>query len=102
MRVFTIAVLPSHPTKIPFLTNNVTVQGGEDLPLQNRPQVLPIPKGQGGQVRFIARLHLCRSPRGIHLGKSFVFMPLPPLLPPSLILGAPPPADRLPATRSSR
>ena len=71
MKVFTLSVLPADPSKMPVITKNVIVQGGEDCPHQNGPQVLPIPKGQGGQVRFIASPHLCRSPHGSHLGCWF-------------------------------
>ena len=103
MRVFTLALLTAHPRQIPVLTKNVTVKGEEYHPRNNGQQVIPILKGQGGQVRFITRPHPCRSPRGVHLGQRFLFPPtLPPSPPPLPILGALPTADRLPATRSAR
>ena len=72
MQVFTLAVLPSHPTQIPFLTKNVTVQVSEDRPHYNGLLVLPIRKGKGGKVSFIVRLHSCRPPCGAHLGREFL------------------------------
>ena len=72
VRVFTLAVLPAHPTQITVLANKVIVQGGEDCYQQNGPQVLPVPKGQGGQVRVISCPHLCNPPRGIHLRQGFL------------------------------
>ena len=71
MQVFTLAVLPAHPAQMPFLTNNATLQGGEDRLHQNGPRVLPTPNGQGGQVRFIVGLHFCRSPVAPTLGMTF-------------------------------
>ena len=68
------AVLPAHPTQMPVLANNMVLQGGEDRPLQNLPQVIPIPKRQGGQVRVIAHLNSCTAPHGRHLGRGF-FIP---------------------------
>ena len=102
MRIFTLVVLPAHPAKIPVIAKNVTMQGGEDRPCHNGPQVLPIPKGQGGQVCVIACLRSCRSPRSSHLGRGFLVLPSPPPLPPPPpLLGASPPDDRLPVTRSA-
>ena len=51
---------------------------------------------------FIARPHLCRFPRGAHFRRDFLILlaltlPLPPPL-----IGAPPLADRLPATILAR
>ena len=49
----------------------MTVQSGEDRPCQNELQVLPITKGQGGQVSFMAHLHSCMYPHGAQLGRWF-------------------------------
>ena len=64
MPVFTIAFLPSHPAQMPGIAKNMAVQGMEDRPCQKVLPVLPIPKGQVGQVRIIFHLHLCVSPYG--------------------------------------
>ena len=72
MRVFTLAVLPAHPAQMPVIAKNVTVQGGEDRPRQNGPQVVPISKVQGGQVHGIAHLNSCVAPRGRHLWRGFL------------------------------
>ena len=71
VRVFKLALLPAHPAQMPVLINNVTVQDGEDHTRHNGQRVLPIQKGQGWQVHIIACPHLCRSPRGVHLGRRF-------------------------------
>ena len=74
MRVFTLAVFPSDPAQIPVLANNMTVQDKEERPHQIGTLVLPIPKGQVGQVHVIPRLHSYGSPCGHHLGRDF-FIP---------------------------
>ena len=48
MRIFTLAVLPAHPPQMPVITKNMAMHIWEDLPFQDGPQVLPVPKGQGG------------------------------------------------------
>ena len=104
MRVFTLTVLPTYHTQMSVLTKKLTVLGDEDRPRQNGPQVLPISKIQGRQVRFISCSHSYSPPCGVQLGQRFfLFTPPPPLLllPPP-ILGALPPADRLPAMRLAR
>ena len=60
MRVFTLAFLPDQSAHVSVLAKNVTLEHGEERPGKNSAQVLPTPKGQGGHMRFIARLH----PRG--------------------------------------
>ena len=72
VRVFTLTVLPAHPAQMPVLANNKDVQGGEDRPLQNGPQVLLISKGQVGQVRVIVHIHSCEASRGRHLEQGFL------------------------------
>ena len=64
MQVFTLAVIPSHLAQMPVLNKNLTLQGGEECHLQNGIRVLPVPKGHGGHVCFIARPQLYRSPQG--------------------------------------
>ena len=71
MQVFMITVLPAHSAQMSILTKNMTMQGREDLPRQNGPQVIPVPKGQGGQVHFIARLHSFSTPMAPTLGVGF-------------------------------
>ena len=68
---FRLAILPSHPAQMPVLAKKMAVQGEEGRPCQDGPQVIPIPKGQRGQVRIIAHLHLCGAPRDSHLGRGF-------------------------------
>ena len=83
MRVFTLAVIPAHPAQMPVLAKKMAVQGEEGRPCQDGPRVIPIPKGQRGQVRIIAHLHLCGAPRDSHLGRGF-------LNPAAAALGGPP------------
>ena len=71
VQFFTLAVIPSHIAQMPVLNKNLTVQGGEERPLQNGIRVLPVPKGHGGHVCFIARPQLYRFPHGAHLGRDF-------------------------------
>ena len=54
MRVFMLAVLPADPAHVPVLAKNMSTKGGEDLPRQYRPSLIPFPKGQGGKVRHSA------------------------------------------------
>ena len=71
MQVCTLTVLPAHPAQMPVLTKNATMQGREDGPSHNGPQVPPVLKRQGGKLCFIALPHSCRSSRGAHLGRWF-------------------------------
>ena len=71
MRVLTLTFLPEHPAQMPVLTKNVNVQGREACPFQNGPQVLPVPKGQGGHMHFILQPQSCSPPRGSYLGRDF-------------------------------
>ena len=49
---------------MPVFSNNGTLQVREDRPSQYGTRVLPIPKGQVGQVRVVAHLHPRVPPRG--------------------------------------
>ena len=60
MRVFTLALLSAQSAQVPVLTNNVTLDCGEDRPCQDSLKVFPVPKGQGKHMCIIAHLH----PRG--------------------------------------
>ena len=42
---------------MPVLSKNCTVQGREDPPPQDGASALPVPKGQGGQVRVVTDTH---------------------------------------------
>ena len=58
VRVFTLPVLPAQSAQVPVLSKNATLDCGEDCPCQDSKRVFPIPKGQGGQMHIIARLHI--------------------------------------------
>ena len=68
MQVFTFAVIPAHPAQVPVLVNNMAVQGGEDGPHQEDPQVIPVRKGQSGKVRIVPCPHPRATPNISNLG----------------------------------
>ena len=57
MRVFTLTVFTEQFTHVTVLAENGPLDCGEDCPRQNCAQVLPVLKGQGGQVNLVAHLH---------------------------------------------
>ena len=60
MRVFTITFLPKQSAQVPVLAKNVTLDCRDERPCKDILLVLSVPKGQGGQMRIIAR----PQPRG--------------------------------------
>ena len=58
-----LTVIQEQYTKVPVLAKNVTLDCGEEKPCQDIVQDLPIWKGQGGQVIFIAHPHPCHTSR---------------------------------------